>query len=61
MEVHDGSAVVPLFFFLNFAFCNFIVLSLFIAVILENFEIAEAKKMTLQVGSAWHTATSQTP
>ena len=48
-EVHDGSPIVPLFFFSCFAFCNFIVLSLFIAVILENFEIAEAKKMAMQV------------
>lgn len=31
-------------------FCNFILLSLFIAVILENFEVAEAEKMKLQMG-----------
>ena len=35
-------------FFANFSFCNFILLSLFIAVILENFEVAEAEKMKLQ-------------
>jgi hypothetical protein len=47
MEVKGGIIPVVLFF-TNFAFCNFILLSLFIAVILENFEIAEAEKAALQ-------------
>ena len=29
--------------------CNFILLSLFVAVILENFDVAEEEKMLLQV------------
>ena len=37
-----------IFFFLAFAFMSYILLSLFIAVILENFEIAEEEKMKLQ-------------
>eukprot|EP01043_Picozoa_sp_COSAG02_P015294 COSAG02_NODE_649_length_18914_cov_30.645868_1_plen_1639_part_10 len=48
MEMAPGW-ITPLLFFLNFAFCNFILLSLFIAVILENFEIAEKEKVELQV------------
>ena len=47
MEVYNGW-LPPILFFTNFAFCNFILLSLFIAVILENFAVAEAKKMELQ-------------
>ena len=47
LQVFNGWAPAFLFF-LNFAFCNFILLSLFIAVILENFEVAEAEKMKLQ-------------
>ena len=47
MEMAPGF-VTPALFFLNFGFCNFILLSLFIAVILENFEIAEKEKMELQ-------------
>ena len=48
MQVVNGW-LPPILFFFNFAFCNFILLSLFIAVILENFEVAEAEKMKLQV------------
>lgn len=47
LEVRGGSITWAIFF-ANFAFCNFILLSLFIAVILENFQIAEAEKMKLQ-------------
>ena len=47
METAPG-LITPLLFFANFAFCNFILLSLFIAVILENFEIAEKEKKELQ-------------
>lgn len=52
-QMHDYLEVRPaaitwMIFFTNFAFCNFILLSLFIAVILENFQIAEAEKMKLQ-------------
>jgi hypothetical protein len=52
-QMHDvmevkGGIVPPLLFFANFSFCNFILLNLFIAVILENFEIAEAEKAALQ-------------
>jgi hypothetical protein len=47
MEMAPGW-ITPMLFFLNFGFCNFILLSLFIAVILENFEIAEKEKMELQ-------------
>ena len=47
LQVFNGWAPA-LLFFLNFAFCNFILLSLFIAVILENFEVAEAEKMKMQ-------------
>lgn len=47
MEVKGG--IIPaLLFTANFSFCNFILLSLFIAVILENFEVAEAEKLELQ-------------
>jgi hypothetical protein len=52
MEARAGSAVVPLLFFANFAFCNFVALSLFIAVILENFAVAEGEKMRLQKAKA---------
>ena len=48
MEMAPGW-ITPLLFFFNFGFCNFILLSLFIAVILENFEIAEKEKMELQL------------
>ena len=52
-QMHDYLEVRPaaitwMIFFANFSFCNFILLSLFIAVILENFQIAEAEKMKLQ-------------
>lgn len=52
-QLHDYLEVRPgwitwFIFFANFGFCNFILLSLFIAVILENFEVAEAEKMKLQ-------------
>jgi hypothetical protein len=47
MEVRPGW-ITWFIFFANFGFCNFILLSLFIAVILENFEVAEAEKMKLQ-------------
>eukprot|EP01048_Picozoa_sp_COSAG05_P024940 COSAG05_NODE_6109_length_1021_cov_0.824295_1_plen_284_part_10 len=47
MEVRGG-LIPPLLFIANFAFCNFILLSLFIAVILENFQVAEAEKQELQ-------------
>eukprot|EP01048_Picozoa_sp_COSAG05_P006388 COSAG05_NODE_412_length_10089_cov_13.887287_5_plen_990_part_00 len=47
MEVKGGN-IPMLLFFANFSFCNFILLSLFIAVILENFEVAEAEKAALQ-------------
>lgn len=52
-QMHDYLEVRPaaitwMIFFSNFSFCNFILLSLFIAVILENFQIAEAEKMKLQ-------------
>ena len=49
MEVHHNESVVAGLFMIMFCFENFICLSLFIAVILENFQIAEAKKMQLQV------------
>eukprot|EP01052_Picozoa_sp_SAG31_P016194 SAG31_NODE_1064_length_10098_cov_3.617462_7_plen_215_part_00 len=41
-----------LLFFSAFSFLNFILLSLFIAVILENFEVAEAEKLKLQMEQA---------
>eukprot|EP01052_Picozoa_sp_SAG31_P010413 SAG31_NODE_570_length_14016_cov_10.573543_4_plen_2093_part_00 len=52
-QMHDYLEVRPgwvtwLIFFSNFGICNFILLSLFIAVILENFAVAEAQKMELQ-------------
>eukprot|EP01052_Picozoa_sp_SAG31_P009473 SAG31_NODE_498_length_14861_cov_3.405026_4_plen_561_part_00 len=52
-QMHDHMAVYniwapPLLFFSAFVFCNYTLLSLFIAVILENFEIAEAEKLALQ-------------
>ena len=47
LEVRPGW-VTWLLFFANFGFCNWILLSLFIAVILENFEVAEAEKMAKQ-------------
>ena len=47
MEVYNVW-LPALLFFTNFAFCNFILLSLFIAVILENFAVAEASKMEMQ-------------
>jgi hypothetical protein len=43
-----GQWMPAFIFFSNFSFCNFILLSLFIAVILENFAVAEANKMELQ-------------
>jgi hypothetical protein len=49
MAVFSNSWSPALLFFTNFAFCNFILLSLFIAVILENFEVAEAAKMKMQL------------
>lgn len=49
MYVFTNSAAPAILFFVNFAFCNFILLSLFIAVILENFEVAEAEKMKMQL------------
>ena len=47
LELFNGWTPAILYFF-NFSFCNFILLSLFIAVILENFEVAEAEKMKMQ-------------
>ncbi len=52
-QMHDYLEARPgwitwFIFFANFGFCNFILLSLFIAVILENFEVAEAEKMEKQ-------------
>eukprot|EP01051_Picozoa_sp_SAG22_P013108 SAG22_NODE_1433_length_4435_cov_6.497463_1_plen_1296_part_00 len=47
MEVYN-TWLPAMLFFTNFAFCNFILLSLFIAVILENFAVAEANKMDMQ-------------
>ena len=54
-QMHDYLEVRPgwitwFIFFANFGICNFILLSLFIAVILENFAVAEAEKMALQQG-----------
>ena len=51
LEVFNGWAPALLFFF-AFSFMNFILLSLFIAVILENFEVAEAEKLLLQMQQA---------
>jgi hypothetical protein len=52
-QMHDHLYVFndwapALFFFFAFAFMSYILLSLFIAVILENFEVAEEEKMKLQ-------------
>ena len=56
-QMHDHMAIYniwapPLLFFSAFVFCNYTLLSLFIAVILENFEIAEAEKLALQKEAA---------
>ena len=56
-QMHDHMYIYnlwtpPLLFFASFVFCNYTLLSLFIAVILENFEIAEAEKLELQKQAA---------
>ena len=56
-QMHDHMYIYnlwtpPLLFFSSFVFCNYTLLSLFIAVILENFEIAEGEKLELQKQAA---------
>ena len=56
-QMHDHMAIYnlwtpPMLFFSSFIFCNYTLLSLFIAVILENFEIAEAEKLEKQKEAA---------
>jgi hypothetical protein len=56
-QMHDHMYIYnlwtpPLLFFTSFVFCNYTLLSLFIAVILENFEIAEGEKLELQKQAA---------